>query len=88
MFVKPAEGVRVRIPRLNTLVPAEGLEVDPANGFWDRMLREGSVVEATPLAEPAEPAPPAGVASSTPTVPSPTAKASAAAPAAEPKADA
>lgn len=48
VFVKPADGMKVRFPdNPAKLLPAEGDDV-PRNAFWIRRLADGSVVEATP----------------------------------------
>ena len=50
MFVRPAEGRKVRRPRTLTLLPESGAEV-PADSFWLRRLAHGDVVEVDPPAE-------------------------------------
>lgn len=58
MFIKPSEGVVLRDPATNRVVPATGAHV-PDSAFWLRRLRDGDVVEcatpATPAAKPASP---------------------------------
>jgi hypothetical protein len=49
MFVKPAEGIRVRDPVSRFHIPATGVEV-PENQFWTRRLLDGDVVRADPPA--------------------------------------
>lgn len=55
MFVKPANGrdgapLHIRFPRTAAVLEAAGAEVDPrVDGFfWQRRLRDGDVVLATP----------------------------------------
>ena len=47
MFVKPAEGLKVRDPISLVHLPAEGAEV-PESSFWLRRLRSGDVFATTP----------------------------------------
>jgi hypothetical protein len=55
MFVKPAEGLKVRDPAHPTRahIPAEGKRV-PEDAYWIRRLQAGDVVAATPPAETGE----------------------------------
>jgi len=47
VFVKPAEGMRVRDPMRNyEPLPSEGKRV-PLNGFWQRRINLGDVVVTT-----------------------------------------
>lgn len=55
MFVKPAEGRKVRNPISKQHLPAAGAEV-PESTFWIRRLRDGDVVRAEPP-KAVEPAP-------------------------------
>lgn len=48
MFVKPAPGLKVRLPdNPRAFLPDEGAEVE-RNSFWMRRLFDGDVVTATP----------------------------------------
>jgi hypothetical protein len=47
MFVKPAEGLKVRDDASGQHLPAEGKEV-PETTYWLRRLRSGDVVKAEP----------------------------------------
>lgn len=47
MYVKPHEG-RVVIFKGGRVLPPEGAEVDDANAFWHRRLRDGDVVRVEP----------------------------------------
>jgi hypothetical protein len=49
MFVKPAEGRKVRHPITKQHLDAEGAEV-PESTYWLRRLAEGDVVPAAPAA--------------------------------------
>ncbi len=50
MFVKPAPGLKVRLPENpRAFLPEDGAEV-ARDAFWLRRLRDGDVVEATPPA--------------------------------------
>lgn len=51
MFVRPAEGLRVRDPDLRDHLPPEGREV-PDSAYWTRRLRDGDVI-AGPAPAPA-----------------------------------
>lgn len=44
MFVKPAEGLKVRDPDLRDLLPDDGRDV-PVSDYWLRRLRDGDVTE-------------------------------------------
>ena len=61
MFVKPAEGLKVRRPPPSSqFLPAGGAEVNlhEAGMYWARRLRDGDVVEVEPPSvQPAAPAP-------------------------------
>lgn len=61
IWVKPGDGLIVRDPRTQQLVPAEGIAVDACDLDFVRMLEAGDVVLAERPAAPAEapPAPPA-----------------------------
>ena len=49
IFVKPAPGMKQRMPENpRELLPAEGAEVE-RNAFWLRRLADGDVVEASPV---------------------------------------
>lgn len=52
MFVKPAEGVKVRDPVTLHHIPADGTEV-PADTYWLRRVAAGDVVVADPKSKPA-----------------------------------
>jgi hypothetical protein len=47
MFVKPADGLKVRDEASGQHLPAEGKEV-PETTYWLRRLRSGDVVKAEP----------------------------------------
>ncbi len=49
IFVRPAEGRRVRLPGDGSPIPAEGMEVD-RDIFVVRRLADGDLVEVTPKA--------------------------------------
>jgi Protein of unknown function (DUF2635) len=51
MFVKPGPGLVLRDPVTKQFIPAEGVEVPDGDLFWQRRLRDGDVVPATPPAE-------------------------------------
>lgn len=52
MFVKPAPGLKVRLPdNPRAFLPDEGAEVE-RNSFWTRRLFDGDVVTATPKKKP------------------------------------
>lgn len=61
MYVKAAPGLVIRDADLKDLLPAEGREV-PDSPYWQRRLRDGDVVSATP---PSVAPPPAPIAKST-----------------------
>lgn len=48
MFVKPAPGLRVRDPLTLRLMPPEGDGVDETSFHWNRLLRDGDVIECDP----------------------------------------
>lgn len=55
LYLKPCEGRRVRDPEIPTrILPPEG-DFKPDNSFWQRRLRDGDVVEATPPSQPKAP---------------------------------
>lgn len=45
MFIKPAEGKKIRDPFKKTLLPENGAEVSDSDPFWRRRLRDGDVVK-------------------------------------------
>lgn len=45
MHVKPAPGLQVRDPVTKQLVPEEGIEIDPTDLIWSRLVRDGDLVE-------------------------------------------
>jgi hypothetical protein len=59
VFVKPAEGGRIRQPDRNSQVmPAAGALV-PRDGYYERLIASGDLIETTPPAPPKAPkAPP------------------------------
>ena len=59
MWVKPAPGRTVRDPNSMALLPAEGREVNDADPFWIRRVRDGDVTVETTEVVPRrhEPAP-------------------------------
>lgn len=48
MLIVPAPDRLVRDPETRRQVGAEGLDIDPTNLYWARLLRDGDVVEAPP----------------------------------------
>ena len=46
-FVKPREGVKVRIPDTSQHLPSEGASV-PATSYWLRRINDGDVTEIKP----------------------------------------
>jgi hypothetical protein len=50
MFVKPAEGVKVRDPRSKRHIPEGGVEVADTDIYWARRLRDGDVVATLAVA--------------------------------------
>lgn len=55
MFVKPAQGRRVRDPADGTVLPAEGREVTGNSLFWKQRLRDGDVLDIATAATPKAP---------------------------------
>lgn len=52
MFVKPAPGLKVRLPENpRAFLPDDGAEV-PRDSYWVRRLRDGDVLAAEAPAEP------------------------------------
>jgi hypothetical protein len=52
MFVKPAPGLKVRLPENpSAFLPDDGAEVE-RNAFWLRRLRDEDVVHAAPASKP------------------------------------
>lgn len=47
LFVRPAEGLQVRFPGTNDILPAEGKHV-PDDKYWRRRLAAKDVIEAAP----------------------------------------
>ena len=47
MYVKAAPGMKIRDADLKDLLPDEGRDV-PDSDYWQRRLRDGDVVKATP----------------------------------------
>ncbi len=63
MFVKPADGLKVRDPIKKDHLPPEGREVDEGDIYWARRLRDGDVVKANAVrGAQAAAAPPAAAA--------------------------
>lgn len=69
MFVKPASGIRIRDFVTLRLMPPEGDEVDETNFYWNRLLRDGDVIEADPPKAVADAPGPAAPAVPAPKVP-------------------
>lgn len=60
IYVKPLEGLLVRIPRTRVPLPQAGALVPlvgSEGNFWRRRLNDGTVVEATPPVKPSAPVP-------------------------------
>ncbi len=45
MRVIPAPGLQVRDPATLQMVPPEGIDIDPTDLTWARLLQDGDVVE-------------------------------------------
>ena len=48
MFVKPAEGLKIRDPFKKDHLPPEGREVPNGDLYWHRLLMDGDVIAAAP----------------------------------------
>lgn len=48
MRVIPAPGRQVRSPETKLLLPADGIDVPDDSILWNRILRDGDVIKATP----------------------------------------
>ena len=46
MFVRPAEGLKIRDPETGNYLPDTG-QIVPRSSFWLRRLKDGDVVETT-----------------------------------------
>lgn len=54
MFVRPADGLKIRDPETGNYLPETG-QIVPRSSFWLRRLKDGDVVESTaPSASAAE----------------------------------
>jgi hypothetical protein len=51
MFVKPAEGLKIRDPFKRDHLPPEGREVPDGDLYWHRLARDGDVVVVEPVKE-------------------------------------
>lgn len=48
MFIKPNAGILVRDPKTLRIVPPEGIEVDPNDLFWHRVVMDGDFTVTEP----------------------------------------
>ncbi len=55
MRVRPKPGMMVRHPETKEFLPADGIDVDPADFYWNRRIRQGDVEIVPGIEE--EPAP-------------------------------